>query len=356
MIEHGKTLDEIQTALGKSPRPRNESIRNLASRRYGYSWNFPFGDLIVDKAADFKNLNRTLDGKADTWNDGMESENLGTLRGVTFWVRVRAETNRNTLVSGMANMKQVFWFRDSADRVVLHRYTIPTHNEWQKITIPCGPQSGLELHDSRIDELVRLLGITFSLNFYVKERELTGAQFDWTRVVGMGTVSEDSYDDNLMYVAGQNGWLDALKDWLIQGGSNVASFYLSPVIDYADYIVDHVNFELADVSFDKDVYVVTSDAVDGELRQELVRYSEDSDYVNMRKVIGKRMVSRKQFHPHKKTIYCDGDVRLRAGHAFRVKAAHDSSVEAVALSVEHIEDQHGYHCVIEAVERYEVDT
>ena len=90
----------------------------------------------------------------------------------------------------------------------------------------------------------------------------------------MGTVSEDSYDDNLMYVAGQNGWLDALKDWLIQGGSNVASFYLSPVIDYADYIVDHVNFELADVSFDKDVYVVTSDAVDGELRQELVRYSD----------------------------------------------------------------------------------
>ena len=357
LIEQGETFQTIRTALGHASTLDDGVIGNLYGRRYGWSMGYPFGDLIKTKSADYYNLTKTMNGKTDDWNSGQDSEDLGTFRSFTFWVRVRFENHRNDIIHGLANMKQIFWFRDIADRIAIHRYTIPAHNVWQKITIPCGPDSGLDLFDSRVDELWRLLGISFSNNFFINERELTGARFDWSQVIDMGTMSADSYDENLMYVAHQSAWWDAFEERTIQTARRLAAYITGTlVIDVENHVIDHVNYEFEGIGFDKDVYVITSDSVSGELRQEMIRYTEDWDYVNMRNIVGKRMVSRRQFHPHVQNIYCDGNVSLRAGDSFEVEGAHDSVASVVALEVDHLEDQSGYHCMIKAVRRYEVDS
>ena len=349
----GDTDEEIVGAVSNSKTLTDGSKRNREGRRYCWSISFPFGPKIVDRSVDFYNMDHSMDRKATNWNQGPVSENLGNIRGLTFWCKLRMEDAKDRLITGQANIKQIFWFQDISDRIAIYRYDIPTHGEWQKITIPAGPGSNLELHDSRIDELSSLFGWVFSDQTFLKERELTGVRFDWTNVVSMGSFNAASYDENLMYIGARDAWFKTLTEHLSQFAND--SIHVNGVIDRENLIVDHVRYWLEDINFQKDAYVLTSDGPVTDLRQELIRYTEDTDYVNMREIVGKRMVSRKQFHPLKEVIYCDGNVRLRAGQSFNLQASHDTGTEIVAAAVEHIEDQSGYHCMIHGVRRYETD-
>ena len=98
---------------------------------------------------------------------------------------LRHENNKDQEINGIANVPMIFWFRDNADRVVFHKFTIRAHNTWQEIRIPCGQGANVEQFDSRIDEFFTAFGYTFPFNFYIKERELTGALFNWRFVQGI---------------------------------------------------------------------------------------------------------------------------------------------------------------------------
>ena len=68
----------------------------------------------------------------------------------------------NQLLEGWTNMRQIFLFRDIADRIAIHRYEVRAHGQYQRIVIPCGSDSNLEIYDSRIDDLWKILGFTIS--------------------------------------------------------------------------------------------------------------------------------------------------------------------------------------------------
>ena len=139
------------------------NVKNKASRRYGFNIKFPFprraitgnavGSQIKKSVVDFVNLDESMVSGKKGWNEGLDTEDLGNVRGVEHWVKLLHETKSNSEVNGIANTPMIWYYRDLFDRVVYFEYTIPAHNEWQKIIIPAGFGSKLKQFDSRIDEL-----------------------------------------------------------------------------------------------------------------------------------------------------------------------------------------------------------
>jgi len=85
----------------------------------------------------------------------------------------------------MADIPFYACWRDIAGRHICTLVKIRVNGQWTKVTIDAGPNAkGYKLFDSRIDELVTILGFTLPYNFFIKERELTGVQFDWNHVTG----------------------------------------------------------------------------------------------------------------------------------------------------------------------------
>ena len=341
--------------------------KNRASRRYGFTLKFPFprvadpltqaiGSKIKNHTVDFFNLNESMETGNRGWNEGINTEDLGTIRAVRFWVKLKHQTyhtNNPQEVNGIANTPMIFWFRDLSDRIAIHRFTIPIHNSWQKITIPAGPESRLELFDSRIDELFKIWGYTFSFNHFIKERELTGVKFDWSKVVEMGCVNEDSYDENLLYNAGQDAYLSIITEHALQLVNNLAVFTVG-VVDVAEVVTDKVKFAIDDLHFVKDAYVTTADSKLAAPRLKKINASNQSDYINLKENIGKRKLSRLQYHPEAHTIYSRGAVKLKAGQRFTLRGQYNTTAKTlVATHVDHIEDSTGYHCRIQAIRKYE---
>ena len=334
----------------------NADIKNLASRRYGWSFRAPFKDVILDHVMDFHNLDHSMaDPSKKGWNQGIVSEDLGKIRAVEFLCRIEARNHSNQLLEGWTNMRQIFWFRDIADRIAIHRYEVRAHGQYQRIVIPCGADSNLEIYDSRIDDLWKILGFTISESRQtVDDRELTGVRFDWGAVVGMGTFSTDTYDDNLLYVGGQNAVLESIAQHAQQVAANLA-VYTAGLIPLAQLVPDYIHYSLEDIVFRKDAYVSTADDPIEEPRMEVVRMPSDWDYVNMREIKAKRILSRRQYHPFRSTIYADGNVNIKAGERFMLKQQHVSKpVEYVATEVDHVEDHTGYHILVQAIRRYQV--
>ena len=346
----------LVTALGVG------NARNKASRRYGFSIRFPFphqtrgtttlGSKIKKHVVDFFNLTESMITGIKGWNNGIDSEDLGTARAVRWWVKLKHETHANTQVDGIANVKMIFWFRDLFDRIAIHRFTIPVHNAWQKITIPAGPESKLEIWDSRIDELFEAIGYVFPFNHFIQERELTGVKFDWSKVVEMGCVNANSYDDNLLYIGGQNAYLNVATEFGLQTAKSLA-IYTGGLIDVENVITDHVLFAIDDLHIVKDAYVNTAGSKVGAPRMKMITEQNQFDYVNLRNNIGDRKISRLQYHPAKQTIYTRGDVRLVAGQRFTIINQNRESTVLVATQVDHIEDSTGYHNRITAIRKYE---
>ena len=347
---------EINDAFGVG------NSRNKASRRYGFTLKFPFprravtnhgiGSEIKKHTVDFFNLNESMISGKVGWNEGLDSEDLGNIRAVRYWVKLLHENHADQEINGIANTPMIFWYRDLFDRIALHRFTIPIHNAWQKITIPAGPDSKLEIFDSRIDELFSAAGYIFPFNHFIKERELTGVKFDWTKVIEMGCINEESYDDNLLYNAGQNSYISIITEHALQLVKNLA-VYTGEFIDMEKVVTDHVKFSIDDLHFVKDAYVTTSDTKLASPRIKKINAANQFDYVNLKNNIGQRKLSRLQYHPELHTIYSRGTVKLFPGQLFTLRGQYGSEKKLVATQIDHIEDSTGYHCRIKAIRKYE---
>lgn len=392
------TLFPSDTELQRQQRITDElgtgSLKNRASRRFGFSMVAPFGQGhadsgkgIKDSIMDFVNLNKSMGTENVGWNNGDASEDLGNVRGVEFWVRLRHEnniqiTNRTPSdiesgdeyqeINGIANVPMIFWYWDNADRVVFVRYTIRAHSAWQRIMVPAGPDANVEQFDSRIDEFFTALGYTFPLNFYIKERELTGALFNWRFVRGFGTFNAESYSENFLYTAGQDAFLKIFSEHALQYAVKNPAVLTGGLIEVEKVITDHVKFAIDDLHFIKDSYVTfnsgtnwrgrlddnPADAairlpVESNPRQKKINITDQFDYVNMKDIV-RRQLSRYQYHPARQVIETRGDVRLRPGQRFMLKRRKGTAQMYVPLSVKHVIDGNGYNCVIDAIRKYQV--
>ena len=363
-------IDDILTFLGVSDIDLENDLglgshKNLASRWLGFGFDLPLpkhasgsfavGDLIKLSNMDFENKTETLTG-VEGWNKGTASEDLGDIRGFQFRCKVDFEDVDNDNINGMADIPFYACWRDIADRQIWTPVKIRVNGQWGKVTIDAGPNAkGYQLFDSRIDELVTILGFTLPTNFFIKERELTGVQFDWNHVTGFKFYYQGSYDENHFYNGGQDFMLDTVVEHITQAFANGVGVVTGGFIDISNHIIDHAHIAVTDLHFLKDAYVSSEDAEVADSRQILTVIPEQSDYIDM-KSIDKKIKTRRQFHPQFHVVDAWGDVRLRVGQRFKRRGANipGGEIELVASEVTHIEDASGYHIIVKATNKFEI--
>ena len=361
LTQLGVTAGQLETDLGLGDN------QNLASRWCGFELKLPMpkhasgafavGDLIKTSHMDFENKTETLTGE-EGWNNGLKSEDLGDIRGLQFRTKVDFEDVDNDNINGMADIPFYACWRDIADRQIWTLVKIRVNGQWAKVTIDAGPNAkGYQLFDSRIDELVTILGFTLPVNFFIKERELTGVNFDWNNVTGFKFYYKGSYDENHFYNGGQDFMLDTVVEHITQAFANGTGVVTGGLIDISNHIIDHAKIAVTDFHWLTDAYVTSEDTEVDDSRQILTVLPEQSDYIDM-KSIAKKIKTRRQFHPQFHVVDAGGDVRMRVGTRFKRRGANipGGEIELVASEVTHIEDASGYHMVVKGVQKFEVPT
>jgi len=362
-------LSEILTLIGKTEAELEAELglgdnKNLAGRWCGFGFDLPLpkhaqgsfavGDLIKQSNFDFENKTETVTG-SEGWNEGLDSEDLGDIRGVQFRCKVDFEDKSNNKIDGMADIPFYACWRDLSDRQIWTLAKVRFNGQWGKVTVDAGPNAkGYQLFDSRIDELVNILGYTLPQNFFIQERELTGVRFDWNHVTGFKFYYKGSYDENHFYTGAQNFILSTLTEHVTQALANLA-FYTGGLIDITDHIIDHASITITDIHFLKDAYVSSEDVENDDSRQKLIVLPGLSDYIYM-KSIAKKKKTRLQFHPQFHLVDAWGDVRLRVGTRFKRRGINipGGEIELVASEITHIEDATGYHMLVKGVNKFEV--
>ena len=385
----GNTEAQENTNLENDFGRSDGSFKNRNSRRFGFSVTAPFGDSdgkINDSIIDMVNMNHSMQEGEFLGTDGVgwntdNSEDLGNVRALRFWAFLRHENFKDQEINGIANVPIIVWFRDNADRVVFRKVTIRAHNAWQEIVIPCGEGADMEQFDSRIDEFFSAFGYTFPYDFYIKERELTGALFNWKFVRGFGVFNAESYSGNFIYTAGQDAFLKIFVEHAMQYLVKNPAVLTGGILDVERVITDHVYFGLDDMHFVKDAYVqfksganwrgseISPDATGDSIlvdpndnpRSAMINITNQFDYINMKDML-RRQLSRFQYHPERQIVECRGDVRPKPGRTFRLikQKVRDGSTTTeqagnfVALSVSHITSgTDGYKCLIDAIRKYQ---
>jgi len=339
----GKTDTEVKNAIGIGHQ------NNLASRWAGFSVLLPFASFD-SSYLDFYNMDKSQITKKKGWNSGKDSEDLGEFRSVIFWCRMSYLTHDNFAVNGKSEIPMIFWFRDIFDRIVYKEFQIRAHDVWQKINLSVNDDSW-KLYDQRIDELWNnIFGYTLPFDHFIRQRELTGVQFDWRFVKEMGCFTKESYNKQFFYIGAQDSYFTAFQEHLAQAGSYLTS--VLPEIDLEKTIIDHVDFAIDDLHFGKDAYVTTSNDTEIEPRIKVIEISKQYDYTTLQH-LAQRYLSREQYHPQNHIIDCRGDVRIKAGHKLLLKSG-SGDIELVPTRVDHINDSTGYHCVVHGVRRFTV--
>jgi len=322
--------------------------KNKASRWAGFV--LP-SKAFADGLLDCINLSRSING-AVHWNQGELSESLGRLRNYSIQIRVSFYNKAGELIHGLSEIPMVWAFRDLYDVTGYAESNLRVNGACEKVRIPVGPESNMQIHDSRIDELFRFLGYVIPWNFHIKKRELTGVKLDWKRIKEIQCFYRGSYDENLFYKGAQDAYLDSFTQHVEQSIKNLA-WYTGGVIDMEGIVVDHVKVAISDVSFEKDAYVTSeNDTVDNP-REGYEILPDESDYYNL-KAAAINESNRKQFDPQKHIITCRGDVRLQLGKRFsrRGKRILNGAEELVVQQVKHIETGNIYTCEVTGVKKY----
>lgn len=360
----GKTAAQLLAALGGTG-----SVNNKASRCLIWNIKFPLprkkiktavkeyavGDFVKKPLVDFENLTETIDKNLKGWNNGLDTENLGNLRGLEWWQISSFLNHAGVPINGLADLPFLLFFRDKFDTLVYKEVTQRSHNRWGKFRVSAGPNTGFKIFDSRIDELFTLLGFTFPDNFFIEERELTGVKFDWRRVKEVFCVYKGSYDDNFFYKAAQNAYFDTFNEHATQFFKDLLFQTTLGLLDEENVIVDKAKIAVDDIHFIKDAYVSSSDESEANSRVSFVDLPNQTDYINIKKTILPRLLSRKQFHPEFQITDCIGNVRLRAGQSYTLNDSTVSSpTKLTPIEVIHIDDGNGYNCQLTSLRKYEV--
>ena len=341
-------------------------VRNEASRGAWWHMFFPFprqanagasidvGDLYKQPILDFINLDITPEGLTG-WNNGLDSEDLGNLRGVNVKMRLSITDSSDDLIDFMYDLPIIWWFMDKFDRIVYTETKIRRNGEWDTLAFPAGPDAKMELYDNRIDELVTLLGYTLPFNFFLQEKEYTGVRFDWRQVKAQGCFYKDPYDQNFFYKNAESDLFDNFIQHITQVGLNLLSGFEESV---ANVVIDKAKLALDELTFIKDSYVSSRDDEQDDSRQKLVNVTSQSDYLNL-KNIAEGVEVRDAFFPQFQTLDAYGDVRLRLGLTFVAQGTRvpNSPLTMVVGEVTHsITQNSGYRVQVIAVNKFEVSS
>jgi len=335
------------------PYPR-DAVGGGRGNQYGENRRFPFVDTF--------NMTRNHKGQVG-WNRGVDSEDLGAMSSVTFKLKlgIFKSPDDTELIVGKANIPMVFWALDRNDRIYFQEFTQRVNNAYEQHTIPIGPRAPQSLYTSRIEELATFLGhILPNFDFFLQEREFTGAQFDWRFVKGMGWFMKDGYDEQGLYAAVFDSYLGQIYQSVEQAGFNIAQgiqdiLNLTVTTRTTDNVVtDHTTIALDELHFDKELYALSSKtAVSVEPRVILERDETQDDY-NDATAKAQAIDARKQFFPQFWFMRARGDVRLKLGLEFQVTGPRvfNPPLDLVCAEVKHIIDGDGYFMEIFGIRKF----
>ncbi len=314
------------------------------------------------------NVNQDRFGGVQGWNTGLNAEDMGRIVGLK--IRLKAGFFRDTdaflgddigtnlkplnPVTGMANIPFTFWAVDLFDRVWFFDFQLRRNDQWEIIEIPFGQLSmSRKLFFSRWNELPQFWGYVVSgVDFTLKEKEFSGVAFDWRFVKGWGVQWKGAYAERGYYEGGTKAWLDEITQQFEQGFGALQNLIVNPIVALftdekptrANAIVRNATISIEDPFFIKELVVNSDeDTVDNARTKVEIRVTED-DYEGAR-ILARSRQARLSFFPQFYHMRSTGDVRLRLGHAFKVRGDRVPSGEQdlVVSEVTHIWDHTGYH-------------
>jgi hypothetical protein len=338
------------------PFPRIPTPHGGIGHEFGDDLNFPYLDTF--------NLTRTCSGKVG-WNFGQESEDLGTISAIRFKLKLEIyqSGDDSKLAFGYANMPMVFWAVDKFDRIYFQDFEHEKNGSWQDHTIPVGPRSPQAIHNSRIDELYRepIFGhILPNFDFFLKEREFTGIEFDWRFLKGWGVFWKDGYDSQGLYAGNFDDWFKQLTQFATQLGYNLFDEFANNFFGQNDQddktlfaIVDHTKIALDELHFVKELYTLSDKNIVNDARIILERDESITDY-NQGTAKATAISLRKTFFPQFQFVKARGDVRMKLGQRFTITGPRvpGGTQELVCSEVKHIIDSDGYFMEIFGVRKF----
>jgi len=401
------------------PFPRQDTADGNIGYKYGGN-----GSTSDTKFCMVSTYNDETDSTGNNigWNNGAISEDMGKISAISFhlkvgfwnanvgdslnangtgdaytghlkdlefnaWSNTLPSTTRTITGDHMGNIPMVFWAIDKFDRIWFQRFKIRRNDEWDLITLPFGHMTGggtKNLYFGKWNRLPQLLGFTITfIDFTLKEKEHSGAGFDWVFVKGWGIFWEKPYDMSLgLYIGGRkafeeilttgieqvvqatiNGWRDMgitlangvnyIIDKVMGTGGGASSGTSTAVVLHHDNALIHWStIAISNLHFKKDLIVSSNDGQVAGCRTSVVQKGDEFDYVNA-KLHAKAKRARASFYPQTWNMVTNGDVRMKFGQSFKVKGdrvpnkdSGEDYITMVCKSVEHKIDHTGYHMTI----------
>ncbi|MEE9409328.1 MAG: hypothetical protein V3V41_00185 [Candidatus Heimdallarchaeota archaeon] len=346
-----------------------ETFANRVGHEYGLN-----GDDSQSRIPYINTFNVDQDrfGNVQGWNTGLDAEDMGRIVGLKL--RLKAgffrdtdaflgdnipNPNRTNLkplnpVTGMANIPFTFWAVDLFDRIWFFDFQLRRNDQWEVIEIPFGQLSmSRKLFFGRWNELPQFWGYVVSVvDFTLKEKEFSGVAFDWRFVKGWGVQWKGAYAERGYYEGGTKAWLDEVTQQFEQGFGALQNLVVNPIVELftnekptrANAIVRNATLSIEDPFFIKELVVNSDEDTVPDARTKVeIRVTED-DYEGAR-ILARSRQARLSFFPQFYHMRSTGDVRLRLGHAFKVRGDRVPSGEQdlVCSEVSHIWDHTGYH-------------
>jgi hypothetical protein len=274
------------------------------------------GAVYKNSLLDTANLDRDRKGNQG-WNNGLDSEDLGSIVSLTMKVKLSARDDRNRLCHGYANFPMVAWAIDVFGRIRFENFTLKRNGQYDHVRVSFGKNASSELYHNRIDELFTLWGFNFSYDWFLKEKQFTGIAFDWRFVKSWGIFWDLPYDDNHMYTGVRDAFTDSVTSWAKQVGNHLLHSASLGGIPHENYVVDHVTLDIDELAFEKNLYVNSDDTAVSNARTEMESHNTESDYLNLKQK-SKGVKARKQFIPQQWYVMAHGDVRMRLGKKFHI--------------------------------------
>ncbi|MEM3136736.1 MAG: hypothetical protein QXW37_08475 [Candidatus Nitrosotenuis sp.] len=331
------------------PYPRSQINGKPTGAFYGKNRAWPYLDTF--------NLDRASDGTVG-WNQGLKSAELGRISGMHFKLRTSffSSSDDSKLSVGISNIPMVFWVMDKFGRVYFQEFVQRVNNAWEDHTITFGPRSPQNYFFSRFDELAEFWGYKLPFNFFLREREYTGVQFDWRFVKYVGIFSKIMYEENAGHYLGtfeqsfKGFWLNleqATQNFLKFIGERVQGQV--PTAKLTDSKVDHAKIAIDEFYFVKELYAMSDDlppqpVLTNAPRVHLERVEAEQDYLTLQ-AKAKAVKARRQFFPQFWHIIARGDPRMKLGKKFTIQGPYvpgGGPIELVCAEVKHIDTADGY--------------
>ena len=404
------------------PFPRKDSTNGNLGYQFGGN-----GSTSGTKFCMLSSYNDKSDrtGNVAGWNNGKNSEDMGKISGLEMFVKVgfwnasvaddldsngtyneagtggspytghMKDLDFNPFSSGgaiitnkvtgdnMGNIKMVFWCIDKFDRIWNYRFQIPRNDEYHRLVIPFGHMAGggtRNLYFGKWSRLPTMLNYTLAnLDFTLKEKEHTGAGFDWKFVKGWGLQTEMGYNMSIGdYNGGSIMYQEAftqqvmhhvqsvvniatdlstyaingiswIKEQLFGSGNTNPPANTEPVVlNHQNSVIDWSTIAICNLHFKKELIVSSDDDAVGGARTIIHNKSDEFDYINT-KLHAKAKRARASFYPQTWNMTTNGDVRMKFGQSFKIKGdrvpnkdANQDYITMVCKRVVHTIDHEGY--------------